>query len=787
MKLYLFIFATYVVTVQGGGCPNQCSGNGTCGSSSVCTCHPNFTGPDCSLRECKFDFSWTAEGTGTVPAGNGLGGQHAYTECSSKGICNRSTGECECFPGYEGQGCARQSCPNDCSGHGSCLLDYEVTGVIPSMHHVYTSAMWSANKSRQCACDRGWQGADCSERMCPYGDDPITDCGTGPIGNDHSAAHNMIQRLVVATTTVGGKCSDPSYTTRAACEGAGTCSAGYCSAGHCSLGTCVETCDTTTGICLQADGTDSGDAKGDCAAGNVWIPTDITQAMCEAAGGTWGSEATTTALATCITDKRYFINTHNSPHECVDYGGTWTSAHFNDGTNPLDSTDCATALAVFHNVELMACTDSTSATKPLCTTAGYEWEPAYTTSTTCTAASGTWTSDSNTWLTARGTEDSAADACAANTTSYPRLDQSLGYCSVAGLMTEAACNAASATWTVNECALGLKFTGDCYDGVSDISAHYNKADCVAASNTWKEGRCDTTTGIGTNHSGHFTETDCTGAGGTWTPYRTLDENVTTASDDLFGYIALKFTDKYQGQYYTRPILIDVSAAATQDSKAASNQYDGGNYYISTSSRNGNARSSDAGQCTGHSNVTTRENCEALGFTWSPNNAGFYLTAELANDSVRASHLKRYTADRIRYALQDLPNFAIPQVNVTNYKDTTSNTYWGNVFDITFTDSGTAGKQELLECVYGSQHSCDGAQPKLMSWSDSTDQVAHSVVDNNGSTNIFSCTVMEVVQSGKTYAESAPCSNRGLCNTSDGTCECFQGHTGEACSIQTVFY
>ena len=46
---------------------------------------------------------------------------HYYMECSNQGLCDRSSGVCECFDGYSGRACQRQACPEDCSGHGVCL------------------------------------------------------------------------------------------------------------------------------------------------------------------------------------------------------------------------------------------------------------------------------------------------------------------------------------------------------------------------------------------------------------------------------------------------------------------------------------------------------------------------------------------------------------------------------------------------------------------------------------------------------------------------------------------
>lgn len=184
MMKVILSFILLAVTVN-AGCDNQCSGHGTCGTDDVCTCYDNWgvglshDSGDCSERVCPYEFAW-------VDTPDATGSFHKYAECGGRGICDRSTGECACIEGYEGKGCQRLSCPNDCSGHGTCEyiedLAYDltwgeisITGQDETLDgsEIFSYNNWDEKKIRGCKCDALYGDVDCSKRMCPFGTDVL--------------------------------------------------------------------------------------------------------------------------------------------------------------------------------------------------------------------------------------------------------------------------------------------------------------------------------------------------------------------------------------------------------------------------------------------------------------------------------------------------------------------------------------------------------------------------------------------------------------------------------------
>jgi len=163
--------------VAEASCPNLCSGHGTCGNDDICDCYQDWiTGDagdagDCRERRCPFELAWADK-----PSASGVA--HALLECAGKGLCDRKTGQCEGFDGYEGKGCRRQTCPNDCSGHGTCEFikelrtrsdTFKFLDVNPTTDEFYHNFydLWDFDRARACQCDAKWTDVDCSRRMCP--------------------------------------------------------------------------------------------------------------------------------------------------------------------------------------------------------------------------------------------------------------------------------------------------------------------------------------------------------------------------------------------------------------------------------------------------------------------------------------------------------------------------------------------------------------------------------------------------------------------------------------------
>eukprot|EP00941_MAST-03F_sp_MAST-3F-sp1_P004552 g4552.t1 len=154
------IFFMIAIDLVHAYCPNACSGH------------------DCSLRTCPGWKAWSDSPNNTDTA-------HAdYTECSNMGHCDRATGECQCEIGFFGNACQYMVCPGflgpyrvECSGHGKCVSMKEAAeqknGFSLVRETTYTD-IWDSDMIRGCACDYGWEGFDCSLRKCPTGDDPLT-------------------------------------------------------------------------------------------------------------------------------------------------------------------------------------------------------------------------------------------------------------------------------------------------------------------------------------------------------------------------------------------------------------------------------------------------------------------------------------------------------------------------------------------------------------------------------------------------------------------------------------
>jgi hypothetical protein len=163
-----------------------------------------------------------------------------------------------------------------------------------------------------------------------------------------------------------------------------------------------------------------------------------------------------------------------------------------------------------------------------------------------------------------------------------------------------------------------------------------------------------------------------------------------------------------------------------------------------------------------------------------------------------------TAAAIEQALEELPNFAVPNVTVTATSGTKSFTAGTaraadkNGYAVTFLDEANAGRQNLLVCSNSEKASVYGAggngvlnnnpnvQPRFVpiTTTNAARQVACYATSESDTMYGVSNTI---TANQYTYKEHIECSGRGACDTGSGLCQCFEGFTGEACASQTVFF
>jgi hypothetical protein len=146
------IIISFIVSVIRAYCPNECSNHGICGDYDKCYCNRGidgqyaWTGADCSLRMCPkyvimiwLPFHWNCvmfsapfvnfvsyhvspRAKAWIGPAAGANDIHPVAECSNMGSCDRYSGLCSCFDGFEGFACDRMECPNMCSYHGVSIL-----------------------------------------------------------------------------------------------------------------------------------------------------------------------------------------------------------------------------------------------------------------------------------------------------------------------------------------------------------------------------------------------------------------------------------------------------------------------------------------------------------------------------------------------------------------------------------------------------------------------------------------------------------------------------------------
>uniref|UniRef100_A0A7N5P2N9 Teneurin-1 n=1 Tax=Ailuropoda melanoleuca TaxID=9646 RepID=A0A7N5P2N9_AILME len=177
----VFVLTTAIEIMD--DCSTNCNGNGEC-ISGHCHCFPGFLGPDCARDSCPVLCGGNGEyEKGHCVCRNGWKGpecdvpeeQCIDPTCFGHGTC--IMGVCICVPGYKGEICEEEDCLDPmCSSHGICVKGecHCSTGwggvncetPLPICQEQCSGHGTFLLDTGMCSCDPKWTGSDCSTELC---------------------------------------------------------------------------------------------------------------------------------------------------------------------------------------------------------------------------------------------------------------------------------------------------------------------------------------------------------------------------------------------------------------------------------------------------------------------------------------------------------------------------------------------------------------------------------------------------------------------------------------------
>jgi hypothetical protein len=196
-------------------CPLGCSKRGKC-VDGKCACNEGWMGPGCEEKSCPLTHGKMCSGHGACTNGtcacdvykdaghNIIGGyfgeqtchipfcgahSNITAGCSGAGICQNK--RCKCKPGFYGEYCGKEACPDmcnaktgngKCDGHGGCVCTDGYEG--PSCAQSYCNPVNCSGhgvcdpKARKCICDKtdafAYTGESCNVLVGPENDEEAT-------------------------------------------------------------------------------------------------------------------------------------------------------------------------------------------------------------------------------------------------------------------------------------------------------------------------------------------------------------------------------------------------------------------------------------------------------------------------------------------------------------------------------------------------------------------------------------------------------------------------------------